>query len=171
MIVPLLALATSLALAVTDLRTGKMPNWLTLSSLGAAFGVRWLLEDQSGLIASLIGMLVVAAVPLVLFLSTRGRAIGGGDVKALAGTGAWLGPMAGLEAEMLGFVFLALFALAWECVKGRGAALLRRSFALAIPHFGRAPTENRETQTLEMRFGPALFFGTLVVCAAKVSGV
>lgn len=171
MIAPLLALAFSLALAVTDFRTGKMPNWLTFASLVAAFGVRSVSEGQSGLIAALIGMLVVAAVPLVLFLFTRGRAIGGGDVKALAGTGAWLGPTAGLEAEMLGFVFLAVFALTWECVRGRGAVLLRRSFALAIPRFRPAPSESSEPQTLEMRFGPALFFGTLVVCAAKVAGV
>lgn len=176
MIVPLLALSTAMTLAVTDFRTGKMPNWVTFGSLGAAFGVRGLVEGQSGAIATLLGALIVAAVPLGLFLFTKGKAIGGGDVKALGALGAWLGPMAGLEAEMLAFVFLALFALAWECLRGRGAALLRRSFALMVPRFfsgprlGSGPEAGAAPQTLEMRFGPALFLGTLVVCAASVSG-
>jgi prepilin peptidase CpaA len=169
--VTVLALATTLALAVTDLRTGKMPNWLTFGSLVSAFGVRWLLEGRSGLIAALIGTIVVVAIPLGLFLLTRGKAIGGGDVKALGALGAWLGPMAGLEAEMLGFTFLALFALTWECVRGRGAALLRRSFALVIPRLRQKTTQTiAEVESLQMRFGPALFLGTLVTCAALVSG-
>lgn len=187
-ILPIFALATAMSLAFTDLRTGKMPNWLTLSSLGVAFGMRFLVEGRGSVVAALLGLVVVAAIPLGLFLFTRGKAIGGGDVKALAALGAWLGPMAGLEAEMLGFIFLALFALVWESLRGRGAALLRRSFALVVPRFGRrahqraapkalgesevlsAPHVLNESPSLEMRFGPALFLGTLVVCAARVSG-
>lgn len=166
----LLALVTVLTLAVTDLRTGKMPNFITLGSLGAAFGVRWLVEERDGALAALIGTLVVVAVPLCLFLFTRGRAIGGGDVKALAALGAWLGPTAGLEAEMLGFIFLALFALGWECLRGRGGALLRRSFGLVLPSRGGAAATASPAESVEMRFGPALFFGTLLVCAARASG-
>lgn len=165
-----LALATAIALAVTDFRTGKMPNWLTLSSLALAFGVRWLVEGRSGVVAALLGVFIVGAIPLGLFLFTKGKAIGGGDVKALGALGAWLGPMAGLEAEILGFVFLAVFALAGECVRGRGAALLRRSFALVVPRWGKVTEEGTAPQTLEMRFGPALFLGTLVVCATSASG-
>lgn len=165
----LFAFLTALTLAVTDLRTGKMPNWITLGSLAGAFGVRWLSEGKSGAVAACIGMFVVVAVPLALFLFTRGRAIGGGDVKALAALGAWLGPMAGLEAEMLGFVFLAVFALCLECIRGRGAALLRRSFALVFP-FRRDVGAAGVPEAIEMRFGPALLLGTLVVCSAQVGG-
>jgi prepilin peptidase CpaA len=165
-----LALATALSLAFTDVRTGKMPNWLTLSSLGVAFGVRWLVEGRGGVVAALLGVVVVAAIPLGLFLFTRGKAIGGGDVKALGALGAWLGPMAGIEAEMLGFLFLAVFALVWEGLRGQGMALLCRSFALLVPRWGLAAAGQGEPENLEMRFGPALLFGTLVVCAARVSG-
>lgn len=165
-----LALATAMSLAFTDVRTGKMPNWLTLSSLGAAFGVRFLVEGRGGFVTALLGLVVVAAIPLGLFLFTRGKAIGGGDVKALGALGAWLGPMAGLEAEMLGFIFLAVFALVWEGLRGQGVALLCRSFAILVPRWGRAAARESASQPLEMRFGPALFLGTLVVCAARVSG-
>ncbi len=165
----LFALVTALTLAVTDLRTGRMPNWITMGSFGAALGVRWLVEGQSGIVAGLLGAFIVAAIPLCLFLFTRGQAIGGGDVKALGALGAWLGPTAGLEAEMLGFVFLAVFALVRESVRGRGAALVRRSFALVLPFRGSGNGPQGAAAKLEMRFGPTLFLGTLVVCAARLS--
>lgn len=157
------AALTALILAYTDLRTGKMPNRITVGSLALAVLVRWGLGGGLGLTMALVGALVVALVPLVLFLATRGEAIGGGDVKALAALGAWLGPLQGLEAEFAGFCILGAYALVREAQRGRLFPLLGRSFSLLLPSRWRLREAAALPESVALRFGPALFLGTLAV--------
>ncbi len=166
------AALTALILAYTDLRTGRMPNGITVGSLALAVLVRWGLGGSLGLVSALLGALVVAFLPALLFFSTRGEGIGGGDVKALLALGAWLGPMQGLEAEFAGFCILAAYALVKEAQRGQLLSLLGRSFSLALPKRLRfsasAPLDSASLelsgpQAIKMRFGPALFLGTVAV--------
>ena len=101
------AVVVALLAAVIDWRTGEIPNWLTLGPLlggvightayDAAHGASASDAVQSGG-AALFGALACAVIPLILY---RQDAIGGGDVKLLAGLGAILGWRNGLEAEVL----------------------------------------------------------------------
>src|SRR5215211_5201799 len=73
-----------------DWRERRIPNWLTvimaLSGIAGSF--------MGGHVAApgqaMLGLLVGFAIPFVLFAM---GALGGGDVKLLAGVGAWLGPI------------------------------------------------------------------------------
>ncbi|WP_334073691.1 MULTISPECIES: A24 family peptidase [Paenibacillus] len=73
---------------ITDLRSMKIPNALTLS--GLAFGLLWHLLDGGwgGGLFALRGVAVGFALMLMLYWF---GAVGGGDVKLFAGIGAWTG--------------------------------------------------------------------------------
>src|SRR4051812_31969964 len=93
-IVPLApALLLLAAAAVSDLRARRIPNWITLSlALGgiarAALGHIGS-PGGSGWIASTGG---VALGVVLLYLPFALGQLGAGDVKLVAGAGAWLGP-------------------------------------------------------------------------------
>lgn len=114
--------------AVGDARTRRIRNWLTLTLVltgvaRAAVGV-----GAPPVWAAVAGMAVGVAltVPLVAL-----NAVGGGDLKLLAGVGAWVGP-----AGVLGvFVVEKVFGLAWvlghAVAQRRVGAITRNSAVLA----------------------------------------
>jgi len=152
------ATVASLVAAVTDRRTGLIPNWLTLPTtivgiaLNAAFG------GLSGGCVSLVGLLAGAVVPMILFAVSRGRAIGGGDVKLFAGLGALLGPSLSIEIEFGAFVLIAVFAMFRITLRGVLSRVLLNSVTLLInPLLPRKYRRPIDPQTLtEMRLGPAI---------------
>jgi prepilin peptidase CpaA len=74
---------------VTDLKSRRLPNWLTLSSAAGAFGFFLARDGWHGLAWSMGGWAVGLAMFLPFFVL---RGIGGGDVKLVAALGAWFGP-------------------------------------------------------------------------------
>ena len=74
--------------AVCDVRSARIPNWLTYSSLAAALALRLVASGWAGLKGGLVGVLVAGGIFLVLFLM---GAMGGGDLKLMASVGAWVG--------------------------------------------------------------------------------
>src|SRR5689334_15346698 len=95
-----LACAATLAAAGTDSRTGRIPNWLTLPLLPAGLALGFVEAGLLGLGSAALGCVLCFAVPFGLLHFSRGKAIGGGDVKLFAGLGALLGPGAGLQVEL-----------------------------------------------------------------------
>jgi hypothetical protein len=89
-------LALILLAGVSDLRTRRIPNALTVTALGIALALRGATGVEplaSGLAGAVIAF--ATAIPLVLL-----GGLGGGDAKMLAATGAFLGP-AGLPQEVV----------------------------------------------------------------------
>src|SRR5687767_15907788 len=75
--------------AVGDLRSRRIPNWLTFSLVLSGIAQSF---TPGGLVSpgmSLAGFAVGFGLPMILFVI---GALGGGDVKLLAGVGAWFGP-------------------------------------------------------------------------------
>jgi prepilin peptidase CpaA len=88
-LIPLGVIAISVVACVVDVRTRRIPNVLTF---GAALGgilVQFLSGGLPGALAATGGWLVGTLLFLPFFAL---RGMGGGDVKLLAGLGAWLGP-------------------------------------------------------------------------------
>ena len=85
------AVAVACVAMVTDLRSGKVRNVLTIPAILLGFALNGLLEGDAGLLRSLQGLGVSA---LLLGLSVGfGGALGGGDIKLLAAIGALGGPV------------------------------------------------------------------------------
>ncbi len=103
-----------LVLAVIDAAHFLLPDQLTYLTLGlglaASFGISWTTP-----LGSVLGAAAGAATLLLLigawYLLRRVRGMGLGDVKMLAGVGAFLGPYGMLLTLFLACLFGALFGL------------------------------------------------------------
>ncbi|MEJ7929739.1 A24 family peptidase [Ramlibacter sp. AN1015] len=108
-------IALLLLAAWIDWRTMRIPNWLTVG--GMCLGMLWNVASGAdpidGLLTALGGLGLGLALFLPLWLL---RAMGAGDVKLIAMTGAFLGAAAAFKAILLtgivGGVFALYFALA-----------------------------------------------------------
>jgi len=96
----------TLTAALSDLRTRKLPNWLTVSAFAVAVIAHTALNGLSGLGFSLLGFAAGFSVLLVLWLIGGG---GGGDVKLMGALGAWLGASLTLQVFLVSAVLIAMF--------------------------------------------------------------
>ena len=100
--------ALAAAASATDIRTRRIPDWLTLPPVAvglAAFAWRLHWAGVGLWAAGVGGMAMLLAVPWLL------GGLGGGDFKMALALGALGGPVFGLDALALGFAAgLALFA-------------------------------------------------------------
>jgi prepilin peptidase CpaA len=113
-------LAGALLLAVIagfmDLRTRRIPNWLTVSGFVVGIAVHAVFEGWSGVKTSLLGTLIGLGLLLPFVLL---RSLGAGDWKLAGSLGAFTGP--GLLTDLLiGSIFVAgLMAVALIIYKKR----------------------------------------------------
>ena len=151
------ALLASVTAAVTDVRSGRIPNWLTLPLAAVGLVANALLRGSWGATESAAGLLLCAGVPWAVFRISGGRAIGGGDVKLFGALGSLLGPVPGLEIELGALLLLLLFALVRLAFAGRLLRTLLGAVRLAVAPLAKsrvkAPTGAELTS---MRLGPAI---------------
>lgn len=115
--------------AIEDLRNRRIPNWLTFSLLLSGMAQSFMHGSLSTPGMSIAGFAVGFGLTFVLFLL---NAVGGGDVKLLAGLGAWFGPMAVFQIFVLEAVIGAVLVIAQATAQGRMKVLLRNSAVVAI---------------------------------------
>jgi prepilin peptidase CpaA len=125
--VPFLALL--ILAAVGDVRTRRIPNWLTfslvLTGLAQSFGPFGTLSPSN----SALGLLVGFGVPFLMFAM---GAIGGADVKLLAGIGAWIGAKGAFQVFLLEAVIGLVIVLVQAMSQHRTKVLFRNSAVLAM---------------------------------------
>jgi prepilin peptidase CpaA len=114
-----IVLAVVLALAcISDLRTRRIPNVLTLSAVATAILFHLLTGGWSAAGWSVAGCVVGAVLFFPMFAL---RGMGGGDVKLLAAVGAWLGPWqvvtAALATSIAGGIIAVAVALGYGYFK------------------------------------------------------
>ncbi|MFZ5896395.1 MAG: prepilin peptidase [Myxococcota bacterium] len=165
-----LAVIVTLAAAIWDQQTGLIPNTITypLLALGAVTHLAITLARFPNASSLIIILEIIAGATLcalVPFLLWRKSAMGGGDVKLLAGLGALLGPSVGLELELYAFLCGVVMAPIVLAYRGQLGATAKRSFALLIRPFSKTKQEpNADKKPLtELRFGPAICLATLLV--------
>lgn len=124
---PLLVLL--LLAAATDLRTRKIPNWLTLLLIVSGLAHGAFAATGLGIGMSFAGLFAAAVIPFVLFAI---GAMGAGDVKLMAGVGAWLGPSAGVTVYLLATLLGMAIALGQAAAERRLPVLFRNSAVIAL---------------------------------------
>ena len=116
------AVALALIAGWTDLRSRRIPNWLTVPGLVIGVVANTVLGGWSGLKTSLLGALIGLALLLPFVLL---RSLGAGDWKLAGALGSFAGP-ALLMDLLIGSVFVAgLMAVALIVYKGRVRQTLR----------------------------------------------
>lgn len=126
-IVPLLVLLV--AAAATDVRSRKIPNWLTLLLILGGLARGAFAARGPGLAMSVAGLFAAALLPFLLYAI---GAMGAGDVKLMAGVGAWMGPIGGVAVFLLACVVAMTMALAQAAAQRRIPALLGSSALTAL---------------------------------------
>lgn len=115
--------------AVEDWRHRRIPNWLTFSliilGIAQSFGPAGSVSPgQAGM-----GFLLGFAVTLLPFLL---GALGGGDVKLLAGVGAWVGVAGTIELLILVAVVAMVAAIVQMIAQRRSKAVLSSTAVVAL---------------------------------------
>ena len=170
-------LACLLAYAAgTDVRSRRIPNWLTLALVATGIAQSFTPLAVTTPARSFIGLLVGFALPLVLYV------VGGlaaGDVKLLAGVGAWVGPwpliMIVAAAAVIGLVLI----LAQCAYHGRLLALAQNAWALVmsmllvrrlgLAHVVETGQSRRTLEGRQLPYAVPVLLGTVAVLAASVA--
>lgn len=123
-VVGLLAVA-----AVIDWRSRRIPNWLTFSLVISGLAQAFTHQPTVSPWYAMLGLLAGFGLTFVMYAI---GALGGGDVKLLAGVGAWFGPHAALAVFCVVGVLGMLMALAQAASQGKTRLLLRNSALVAV---------------------------------------
>jgi prepilin peptidase CpaA len=162
------ALAVTAVAAAADLKTGHIPNWLTLGAWAAASVLHvargamvtgWS-GAATGALTALAGSLVCLVLPAFLH---RASGMGGGDVKLLGAIGALCGPVLGMQVQVFSFVVALLYVPAKLAYAGTLFQTVKRSVALVAYPF--VAKERRvqltEATRISIKFAPAVLGGVV----------
>ncbi len=160
------------AAAISDLRTRRLPNWLTVPAFAAAVLTHTAVNGLAGLGFSLLGFATGFGILLVLWLIGGS---GGGDVKLMGALGAWLGVSLTLTvfilSTLLAAVATAAVVLAGMLSRGYGQVkrhcLAAGSAGRPMPR-GAAGEEARRREKQKRRLMPyavPVALGTWMVLA------
>jgi prepilin peptidase CpaA len=164
----------AVAAAVWDLRTRRIPNWLTLPGIAVGIAANVYLAGWAGLRQSMEGFAAGFAVYFVLYLI---RAMGAGDVKLMAAVGAFAGPVAWFYI----FVFtaiaggaIALVMVAWtgrfRRTMGNVGFILMELMHFRAPYLTREELSVKSAKSLRLPQGVAIGVGCLVFLARPYFG-
>ncbi|MFH1595321.1 MAG: prepilin peptidase [Pseudomonadota bacterium] len=163
-----LPLVFTLWIAWGDLRTRRIPNYLTLGTAVAGLAYNLICHGWMGLMGGILGMLLGFGFLILPYLW---GGMGAGDVKALAALGAWLGPAGtvflfcymGIAGGLMALGVLLWKGLFWQKVRQGWIILtnliLCRPVGLALP----APPQE---QTPGIPYGVAIAVGMAVLLGA-----
>lgn len=155
-------LAMVLFLAVyLDIRTLRIPNWLTFTAMGSGLLAHILLEGVQGAVFSLSGL----GTGLVFFLALYFLGdMGAGDVKLMGAVGAMVGPYGALISGLMAILIGGVYALGAMCYQW-GIAATGRKLVCAIQgvFLSQGHSWTHELRLpFHLRYGLAIVGGTLL---------
>lgn len=110
-----------IVLSVIDARTMEIPDGITIFI--AVLGLIHMVSDLSRWWTYVIGLVCVSGVLLLIYLISRRRAIGGGDIKLMAAAGLFLGWKKIILAFFIACVVGTVIHLILMKVQGKGRQL------------------------------------------------
>jgi prepilin peptidase CpaA len=115
--------------AATDLRSRRIPNWLTATVILAGFSQSLTRLALTTPLESLAGLAVGFILTFVMY-AVGGR--GAGDVKLMAGIGAWLGPLFVVWVFAAAAIISLIVALVQSAFQGKLRALLHNTVLMML---------------------------------------
>lgn len=164
-----LPLMFAMAMAWSDARTHRVPNYLNLGCALAGLGYQLGFHGLPGLADGLLGMVLGFGL-LILFYAKGG--MGAGDVKAMAALGVWLG---GWQTIYL-FVYMAFSGallvilvlwwrgLLWSRIKRLWDFLVGWVLLRSAPPAGGAATPEAPKKSEVVPYAVAMAMGMAVIC-------
>lgn len=155
---------------ITDLRSQRIPNWLTFGAVFSGIAFNSLTHGLNGLLLSLAGLFLGVAI-LILFHLRGG--MGGGDVKLMGAVGSLLGPKGVFAAFLATALIGGMYALMLLAIHGQLRKTLNRYWLilktglLTGKVFYVPPSEGEKKPRL--RYGVAIALGTVLSLAMKNS--
>ncbi|HZT31096.1 MAG TPA: A24 family peptidase [Bryobacteraceae bacterium] len=164
-----LLLLVVLPAGIFDIRTRRIPNWLTVSGLLLGLALNTFLFGTSGLGHAALGFALAFVAYLLLHLL---HAMGAGDVKLMAAVGGIVGPGAWFRIFALSAVLGGLFALAlliWRRSLRRTLwnvlFILNEMRHLRAPYLTREDLDVQHPQALTLPHGAVVALGSLAFLA------
>jgi prepilin peptidase CpaA len=153
--------------AVWDLRTRRIPNWLTLAGLVAGFALNGVLYGVEGLSRAGLGMVAGFGIYLLLYLL---RAMGAGDVKFMAAIGSLVGWWWWFHIFFVAVIVGAIAGVLLALSKGRLQRTLGNVGYIVSeiahfrpPHVGREDLDVKSEKALRLPHGAAIAAGVFIV--------
>ncbi len=176
----IMAVVTAAIAAVTDYRTGHIPNWLTLPALALGVTVNTLAAHphRDGAVQSLLGV-VLCGLPLYILFRKQlpGRdgvqgVGGGGDVKLFAALGSFLGWYHGVEAAFYSMCAAGIFGMARLAWHGRLLRAMTNTMYIGInPVLPKRWRRDIDPSLLtRIRMGGAILAGTCIAALSALRG-
>jgi prepilin peptidase CpaA len=152
-------LAAALAIAVVvDVRTRRIPNWLTAALAAAGFGMSF----GGGVVTPAQAALGLFAGLLLMMPGHLIGATGAGDVKLMAAVGAVLGPGLTLRAFVFTAIAGGVLAVAVAARRGRLSETVFGTTQLVTSPVSSRPAINATHRANRFAYGPAIAIGTLL---------
>ena len=161
---PLIVLALGLGTAVvTDIRTRRIPNWLTAGMAAAGFGIAFgggVVTPAQAALGMLVGFLLMLPGHVI-------GATGAGDVKLMAAVGSLVGSGSILSVFLYTAIAGGIFAIFVAVRRGRLQQTVNDTAMLvAVPSMARVAIES-PSRANRFAYGPAIAAGTLISLAVK----
>ena len=161
---PLVVLALGLGTAVvTDIRTRRIPNWLTGGMAAAGFGI----AVGGGHVTPLQATLGMALGLMLMLPGHLIGATGAGDVKLMAAVGAVVGTSSIVRVFLYTAIAGGVFAVAVALRRGRlQQTVSDTAMLVASPSVARVAIE-ASSRANRFAYGPAIAVGTLISLVVK----
>ncbi len=160
-IVAAVVVAFTLTAMTIDLKTRRIPNWLTLPTLCIAVVFHALVGGWSGLGTVLGGFAVGFGLLFVLWLIGGG---GGGDVKMMGALGAWLGA----PLTLIVFVVSAIIAVVFSVYARIRQYTLQRQDQDSKPRTNKSAEKTPTESKLLIPYAVPVALATWLVIGVKL---
>lgn len=147
---------------VSDIRSHKIPNWLTYPTMFVAIAYHTTMNGLSGLLFSLEGLALGIAFLLVFYLL---GGMGAGDVKLMGAVGGLLGPKGVFDAFLFTAIIGGIYSIVILAIHGylketaKRLLISLKTFIFIKEFFYITPAENKKKPKL--CYGVAIALGTL----------
>jgi prepilin peptidase CpaA len=155
-----LLLALCIGCSITDLRTRRIPDLLTLPAMVLGLVLGFVGGGLAGVLSAATGLLVCGGV---LFVVALAGGMGGGDVKMMAAVGALTGMPDGLWALLYAATLGGLLAVGAALVRGDLWRALRNigAWALGLVRLTKERPPLGQGKPLWVPYGVAIAAGAL----------